>query len=334
MTRGAANVEGPRGASPEIVAQLAPPDVVQALAQALAKTEADMPRIRKTNDTPPSISIYVVIVAFTGCDPKHAHQTFKLLCQEHAEVHTICANLQFAGAGQRDTPVTDAKGVVKIVMLLPGHHAAAARKKVAEVFVRFLGGDLSLVREAQQNRELQDLLRRDHPQHPMRVFGEHVEAATSPTGSLPPTQELVQKTCETVIVQTVVPAMIRVVDEAFSAKLDEITKQACATRKQWERAMLQKVETAIRDIHRASLGRPVVNINTSARHAADLERINVDAPENPEDVATLRNTASPLTKFLREKWQPEWLRAGVRHTSVSLHFSILMQAATRVACRV
>ena len=102
----------------------------------------------------------------------------------------------------------------------------------------------------------------------MRVFGEHVEAATSPTGSLPPTQELVQKTCETVIVQTVVPAMIRVVDEAFSAKLDEITKQACATRKQWERAMLQKVETAIRDIHRASLGRPVVNINTSARHGA------------------------------------------------------------------
>ncbi len=78
--------------------------------------------------------------------------------QTETVIHTMCVNLKFAGAGQRDTPVTDAKGVVKTVMLLPGHHAAAARKKVAEVFVRFLGGDLSLVREVQQNRELQDLL--------------------------------------------------------------------------------------------------------------------------------------------------------------------------------
>ncbi len=120
--------------------------------------------------------------------------------------------------------------------------------------------------------------------------------------------------CEAVVLQTVIPAMKRVVDEALAAKFDE-----------WQQVAVQRLDATLREMAR-STGRPVVNINTSARNAADLEKINVDAPESPEDVARLRSTASPLNKFLRERWQTQWVRAGLRHTSCSLQFSILMQA--------
>ncbi len=184
-------------------------------------------------------------------------------------------------------------------------------------------GDLALADQVIQNRQRQEQLAREDPQHPMRAFGEAVESAA------PPAQELVQRPCEAAILQTLVPALTRVVDEAFSARLDGLVAQASSARAQWEQAMLQRVEAAIRDIHRASGARPVVNINTSARRAADLDRVNVDAPETAEDAAALRSNASPVTKYLRERWRPEWLRAGVRHTCVSLHFSILMQAPAR-----
>ena len=191
-------------------------------------------------------------------------------------------------------------------------------------------GDLALADQVILNRQRQEQLAREDPQHPMRAFGEAVEsAAPPPTGGREAAQELVQRPCEAAILQTLVPALTRVVDEAFSARLDGLVAQASAARAQWEQAMLQRVEAAIRDIHRASGARPVVNINTSARRAADLDRVNVDAPETAEDAAALRSNASPVTKYLRERWRPEWLRAGVRHTCVSLHFSILMQAPAR-----
>ena len=83
-----------------------------------------------------------------------------------------------------------------------------------------------------------------------------------------------------------------------------------------------------------SLSRPVININTSARHEGDLDKVNVEAPETVEAAARLRSAASPLTKFLRERWLPAWTRAGVRHTSCTLQFSILMQArAVSALCR-
>ena len=125
---------------------------------------------------------------------------------------------------------------------------------------------------------------------------------------------LVRSACEAVVLQTVIPAMKRVVDEALAARFDE-----------WQQVAVQRLGATLREMAR-STGRPVVNINTSARNAADLEKINADAPESPEDVARLRRTASPLNKFLRERWQTQWVRAGLRHTSCSLQFSILMQA--------
>ena len=82
-------------------------------------------------------------------------------------------NFRFPGQGQRETPVTDARGIVEIVMLLPGKAAASVRKQAASILVRYLGGDLSLVEEVASNRLAQESLPEDHP---LRIFGETVES--------------------------------------------------------------------------------------------------------------------------------------------------------------
>ena len=82
------------------------------------------------------------------------------------------------GRRNKTTPVADATTVVKLILLLPGEQAAKVREQASMVFVRFLGGDRSLVRDVLQNREMQELLRREAPEHWARFFGQAVEAAT------------------------------------------------------------------------------------------------------------------------------------------------------------
>ena len=65
-----------------------------------------------------------------------------------------------------------------LINLLPGPKAAAWRLGTADLLVRFLGGDLSLVAEIQRNAKAQEALRVANPQHPARLFGEAVEAAS------------------------------------------------------------------------------------------------------------------------------------------------------------
>ena len=74
-------------------------------------------QIRKTNETPPRISIIDVAIAVTGKTHHDAAQDFRRLFNQYPEVGTNCSHLKFAGRGQRDTPVTDAKGIVDIIML-------------------------------------------------------------------------------------------------------------------------------------------------------------------------------------------------------------------------
>lgn len=63
----------------------------------------------------------------------------------------------FPGKGQNKTPVLDSKGVIELIMVLPGTKAASCRKTFAEIIVRYLGGDLSLcydVAQTQQQRQI------------------------------------------------------------------------------------------------------------------------------------------------------------------------------------
>ena len=112
------------------------------------------------------------------------------------------------------------------------------------------------------------------------------------------------------IVRALMPALERALDQAVSVRLDEVA-----------RAFGARLDAAVRE-----LARPQVNINTSARRSEDLQNINIEAPENLQEEAHLRSTTTPTNKFLRERWRPEWSRRGFKYTSVTLHFSILLQA--------
>ena len=88
--------------------------------------------------------------------------------------------------------------------MLPGREASLVRQASAEVFVRFMGGDLTLIRDVQRMNEVQRFLREHEPEHPMRMFGEAVEreptstevvsappsaaSQEAPAASLPPLQ--------------------------------------------------------------------------------------------------------------------------------------------------
>ena len=87
-------------------------------------------QIRKTNETPPRISIIDVAIAVTGKTHHDAAQDYRRLLNQYPEVGTNCSHLKFPGRGQRDTPVVDVRGIVEIVMLLPGRHAARVRRQV------------------------------------------------------------------------------------------------------------------------------------------------------------------------------------------------------------
>ena len=49
------------------------------------------------------------------------------------------------GKGQQNTPVVEAEGLVTIMNLLQGERAATFRAAEADVLVKCLGGDLSLI---------------------------------------------------------------------------------------------------------------------------------------------------------------------------------------------
>jgi hypothetical protein len=89
----------------------------------------------------------------------------------------MVTNFKFPGRGQRDTPVADAEGITHIIMILPGRAAAIARQSAANVVVRYLGGDTSLVTEIMANRDMQAYL---GPAHPASIFGQSVRQGSPP----------------------------------------------------------------------------------------------------------------------------------------------------------
>ena len=144
------------------------PDLMASLA---AVSQGNLGQIRKTSENPPRISVYDTITALTGV--RNPRDSWADLQMSFPEVVGNTDYFKFPGQGQRETPVTDARGIVEIVMILPGKAAASVRKQFASILVRYLGGDLSLVEEVASNRLAQESLPEDHP---LRIFGETVES--------------------------------------------------------------------------------------------------------------------------------------------------------------
>jgi len=146
------------------------PDLMMCLGQV---SEATVRQIRKTVEDPPRVSILDAIALITGHSPTVCSHTLQHLKEAYPEVGHLLSNFRFAGRGQRDTPVADVRGIVEIIMVLPGRAAAQMRKAAANVMVRYLGGDLSLVDEVAANRLTQEQLDEDDP---ARLFRQTVES--------------------------------------------------------------------------------------------------------------------------------------------------------------
>ena len=136
--------------------------------------EFENKKIRKTSEAPQRVSVYDLIAAIT--EDKNPRTTFQRLQTDYSEVVALCYNFKFSGSGQRETPVTDAEGAVIIMNLLPGKKAAEFRKACADIIVRYLGGDETLIGEIKRNQVLQETAPETNP---VRLFGEAVNAVNA-----------------------------------------------------------------------------------------------------------------------------------------------------------
>jgi hypothetical protein len=159
-------------------------------------------RIRMTPEKQPALIDAISIL--TRKNKNDSAEVWRELERSSREVKENILNIHFPGQGQRSTPVAkDLKTLVQVIFMLPGREASLVRQAAAEVFVRFMGGDLTLIQDVQRMNEVQRFLREHEPEHPMRAFGEAVEreptsstevstppedSQEAPVASLPPLQ--------------------------------------------------------------------------------------------------------------------------------------------------
>lgn len=117
-------------------------------------------KIRIVDERPRRVSIYDVFLIMGDTSPP---KTLQRLKERYPEVIDVCHHYKFEGQGQKNTNVTDAKGLVLLLMLLPGRKAADFRLKAAKILVRYLGGDITLIPEIENINQMQ--------MHKSDVFG-------------------------------------------------------------------------------------------------------------------------------------------------------------------
>ena len=117
-------------------AKATPAQAIRELAALLGKTAKDLPTIRKTDETPPRISIVDVVMAVTGGSQHDAARSLRRLSDQYPEVGPNWSHFKFKGRGQRGAVVTDARGITEVIMLTGGTQAARVRRQAAELVVR------------------------------------------------------------------------------------------------------------------------------------------------------------------------------------------------------
>ena len=122
--------------------------LVAKLASAMAASSADdiptqlaplLAHIRKVDENPPLVSIIDVIAIINGKDKNQAAEDLRRISTGHPEVKAICFDFKFLAQGQRDTPVTDAKGIVEIIKLQPTKRATRVRRQATELLCWYVG---------------------------------------------------------------------------------------------------------------------------------------------------------------------------------------------------
>lgn len=131
-------------------------------------------RIRMTPDKMPSL--VDVGSSLMNTSSNDAGTVLRRMFERYPDLNQKICRVSFGGRGNRETPVPkDVAALIEIIFLLPGRAAAQVRQSAAQIFVRYLGGDLTLVQEVQLQSHVQNFLRESVPEHPMRTFGEAVE---------------------------------------------------------------------------------------------------------------------------------------------------------------
>lgn len=94
------------------------------------------------------VSILDIIHIATGHTKEASRKIWQRLKETYGEeVVTCCLDLKFPGAGQRETPCINAKGLVKLLMWIPGKLAQEFKNQTADIMIRYLGGDTTLINE-------------------------------------------------------------------------------------------------------------------------------------------------------------------------------------------
>ena len=140
----------------------------------------DVGRIRMTPEKQPAL--IDVIAILTKKNKNDSAEVWRMLERHFRAVKEKILICLFPGERQRATPVAkDLKTLIQVIFMLPGREASLVRQAAAEVFVRFMGGDLTLIQDVQRMNEVQGFLRESDPEHPMRIFGEAVESESTST---------------------------------------------------------------------------------------------------------------------------------------------------------
>lgn len=224
----------------------------------------------------------------------------------NSEVVTSSDNFRtfrFQGQGERETPVADIKGIVEMLLLVPGQRAAKFRKNVVDVFVRFVGGDETLVEQIRGFAHVQRFLQANNPNHPATAFGEEACAASPPQ---PPTS-----VCVTTV--KVTPEMDPK-EAARILKLQALVK-AAHLREATKLAAHEKAMAIKNEEHEKTMAMKVAERKKlEAVHADELREIR----ENHEKLAAARNAKHEalMAKLKAENDAAEALRVAARQKRV------------------
>jgi hypothetical protein len=142
------------------------------------------------------MSLIDVIMIVTGQDANVAARTLRDMCHTHLAVKCTtfnCSELkipspkiryyQFPGERQRETPVAEIDVVIEIIFLLPGAAAAKVRQHAAQLFVRYIGGDESIIEEVLKNKEVQHNLAASSNNEPVTTGDELARVCVSACGA-------------------------------------------------------------------------------------------------------------------------------------------------------
>ncbi|KAI9549641.1 hypothetical protein GHT06_003827 [Daphnia sinensis] len=128
--------------------------------------------IRCTNTVPRKADVWDVLCAIGFANPRD-----KLQAAFDADQTLIdCVAMSDTIDQKHQRPIADAKGLVRIILALNGPKVAAFKSAAAELLVRYLGGDETLVNEVRANRALQESLSESSG---ARMFGEYVESGAA-----------------------------------------------------------------------------------------------------------------------------------------------------------